>query len=88
MIPLAVVGLALAAACAVYRLIVGPTLADRVIALDVALVGLMVGIAVDAAHRDDTTWLNLLVVIAIIGFTATVAVTRYMDRGSRGGEAR
>ena len=79
-------GLALAAACAVYRLLVGPTLADRVIALDVALVSLMVGIAVDAANRRDTTWLNLLAVIAIIGFTATVAITRYMERNA--GSAR
>lgn len=73
-------GLILAAACAIYRVLRGPTLADRVIALDVALVSLMVAIAIDAAHRDDTTWLNLLIVIAIIGFTATVAITRFMER--------
>ena len=77
---IAYAGLVLGATAAVYRLVVGPTLADRVIALDLALVSLMTGIVVDAAHRDDTTWLNLLVVIAIIGFTATVAVTRFMER--------
>lgn len=80
MIVVAYAGLVLAAACAVYRLLVGPTLADRVIALDVALVSLMVGIAVDAADRGDTTWLNLLVVVAIVGFTATVAITRFVER--------
>ena len=56
------------------------TLADRLIALDLLLVALMTGIVVDAAHRDSTTWLNLLVVIAIIGFTATVAVSRFMEQ--------
>lgn len=76
----AYIGLAVAAACSVYRLLRGPTLADRVIALDVGLVSLMVAIAIDATYRDDTTWLNLLVVIAIIGFTATVAITRFMER--------
>lgn len=81
-VALAFAGLAIAAACALYRLLVGPTLADRVIALDVALVSLMVAIAVDAANRGDTTWLNLLVVIAIIGFTATVAITRFMERNA------
>ena len=80
MIVVAYIGLAIAAACALYRLLVGPTLADRVIALDVALVSLMAAIAIDAAHRRDTTWLNLLVVIAIVGFTATVAITRYMEQ--------
>ena len=77
---LAYAGLVIAAAAAVYRLVVGPTLADRVIALDLLLVALMTGIVVDAANRDTTTWLNLLVVIAIIGFTATVAVSRFMEQ--------
>lgn len=77
---LAYCGLVIAAAAAVYRLVVGPTLADRVIALDLLLVALMTGIVVDAAYRNTTTWLNLLVVIAIIGFTATVAVSRFMEQ--------
>lgn len=74
--------LTIASVFAIVRMVVGPTLADRVIALDVLLVSLMVAIAVDAANRDDITWLNLLVVIAIIGFTATVAVTRYIERNA------
>lgn len=73
-------GLFVAAACALYRLLVGPTLADRIIALDLALICLMSGIAIDAANRGVTTWLNLLVVIAIVGFTATVATTRFIER--------
>ena len=77
--------LSLAAVFAVVRMVVGPTLADRVIALDVLLVSLMVAIAVDAANRGDLTWLNLLVVIAIIGFAATVAVTRYIERNAAEG---
>lgn len=77
---LAYSGLVIAAAAAVYRLVIGPTLADRVIALDLLLVALMTGIVVDAAYRDTTIWLNLLVVIAIIGFTATVAVSRFMEQ--------
>ncbi len=72
--------LGLAAILLTYRILVGPTLADRVIALDLLLVALMTGIVVDAAYRDTTTWLNLLVVIAIIGFTATVAVSRFMEQ--------
>jgi len=77
---IALVGLLIAAAAAIYRLVMGPTLADRVIALDLLLVALMTGIVIDASHRGSTTWLNLLVVIAIIGFTATVAVSRYMEQ--------
>lgn len=77
---IAFIGLLVAGAAAIYRLVVGPTLADRVIALDLLLVALMTGIVIDASYRDSSTWLNLLVVIAIIGFTATVAVSRYMEQ--------
>ncbi|MFK8023129.1 MAG: monovalent cation/H+ antiporter complex subunit F [Ilumatobacter sp.] len=79
-IAIAYAALVFAAAGAIFRLVRGPSMADRVIALDLLLVSLMTGIVVDAVNRDDQTLLNLLVVIAIIGFTATVAVARYMER--------
>ncbi len=62
-----------------YRILSGPAMADRIIALDVTLLSLMGAITVDAARRDDTTYLILLVVIAIIGFTATVAASRFLE---------
>ena len=68
-----------AGACGVVRLILGPSLADRVVALDVTLVGLMGAIAVDAARRDDTTYLITLVVLSIVGFTATLAASRFIE---------
>ena len=70
---------AVAGLCGAYRLLAGPHLADRVMALDVMLVSLMGAITVDAARRHDTTYLVLLVVIAIIGFTATVAAGRFIE---------
>ncbi|MEM7325145.1 MAG: monovalent cation/H+ antiporter complex subunit F [Actinomycetota bacterium] len=69
----------LAGLCGVYRLLTGPGLADRVMAFDVALISLMGAVTVDATRRDDTTYLVLLVVLAIIGFTATVAASRFLE---------
>jgi multicomponent Na+:H+ antiporter subunit F len=69
--------------CALVRLVRGPTLADRVVALDVALISLMAGITVGAADAGDSVVLNLPVVIAIIGFTATVAASRFIERERR-----
>jgi multicomponent Na+:H+ antiporter subunit F len=74
----------IAGTCALVRLIVGPTLADRVVALDVALISLMAGIAVDAAATGDSSALVLPAVIAIIGFTATVAVSRFIEQQGSG----
>jgi len=71
---------AVAALCAIWRLLRGPGLAERIMALDVALVCAMGAIAVDAARRNDMTYLVILVVIAMIGFTATVAANKYLER--------
>lgn len=70
---------AFAALCSTVRLLQGPGLADRIMALDVTLICLMGAIAVDAARRDDTTYLVLLIVLAIIGFTATVAASKFLE---------
>ena len=71
--------LLLTAACAGVRLFRGPGLADRVISLDVVLISLMGGIAVHAAETGSSSFLSLLVVIAIVGFTATVAASRFIE---------
>lgn len=71
--------LVVAAALAVARLLRGPTLADRIIALDVVLVTLMGSIAINAVREDTALPLGILVAIAIIAFTATVALTRYIE---------
>ena len=65
---------------ALYRLIIGPSVADRIVALDVVLMSLMGAVVVDGVRRDDTTYFVLLVVLAIVGFTATVAASRYLER--------
>lgn len=75
----AVVLFGVAGLCGAVRLLIGPNLADRVIALDVTLISFMGAIVVDAARRDDTTFLILLVVIAIIGFTATISASRFLE---------
>ncbi len=62
-----------------YGLVSMPNLADRIIALDLALISFMGAIAIDGARRGSTTYFILLAVIAIIGFTATVAATRLIE---------
>jgi len=69
--------------CAGIRLLVGPSLADRVAALDVMLIALMAGIAAHAADTGDPVYLELLVVVAIVAFTATVAASRFIEHEGR-----
>ena len=83
MITLAVGGFALAGLCGVFRLLAGPTLADRIVALDLLLLSLMGSMIVDAVERNDTTYLIVPVVLAIIGFTATVAACQFIEHEGR-----
>jgi multicomponent Na+:H+ antiporter subunit F len=77
--PIALSIFALAALIGAYQLLTAPTLADRVVALDVVLISLMGGVVVDAAMNRDTTNLVFLVVLAIIGFTTTVSISRFIE---------
>ena len=58
--------LALTTLMAIIRVLMGPTLADRIVALDVALLSLMGGIAVRAADEETTSGLYLVAVIAVV----------------------
>jgi len=75
----AMLGLALLAAFV--RLVRGPTLPDRIVAMD--LFGmLVVGIIVVLAGRTGVrATLDAAIVIALIGFLGTVAYASYVERG-------
>jgi multicomponent Na+:H+ antiporter subunit F len=65
------------------RLVRGPTLADRVIALDVGLVALMGAMGTLAAESGETLYVDILVVIAIVAFAATVVLSRFIETTGR-----
>jgi multicomponent Na+:H+ antiporter subunit F len=78
-VPLATLGVALIVSF--IRLAKGPTLPDRVVAMDlfgVLVVGLIV---VLAAWTGVRATLDAAVVIALIGFVGTVAYATYVERG-------
>jgi len=63
---------------AVVRVLRGPTLADRILGLDVATtlgVGL---IAVFAMTVGQWLYLDVAIALALVGFVATVAFARYL----------
>jgi multicomponent Na+:H+ antiporter subunit F len=65
---------------ALVRLALGPTLPDRVVALDV-VANLAVGaIAASAVAFDEPALLQPALVVALIAFIGTVAFARYLER--------
>lgn len=78
-ITLAVIGLAVL--LGVVRLVRGPDLANRVVAIDL-LSALGVGLAGAAAvASDDAVYLDVALVLALIAFIGTVAFARYAEHG-------
>lgn len=69
-------------ALTVYRLLRGPTLADRVVALDMlALLGIGF-IGVFSVATKEYAFLDVAIALALVGFLATVAFARYVYRGA------
>ena len=78
-ITLAMLGLALLVAF--IRLVKGPTLPDRIVAIDlfgVLVVGLIVVLAGWSGVRAT---LDAAIVIALVGFLGTIAYATYVERG-------
>ncbi|QFY59470.1 cation:proton antiporter [Rhizobium grahamii] len=76
--------LAIAFLLAGWRVIAGPTLPDRVLALD-TLSGIAIGfIAVVAVKTGFTLYIDIAIALGLVGFLATVAFARFVL--SQGGE--
>jgi len=79
-IDITLVMLTLAALLAFVRVVRGPTLPDRVVAIDligVLIVGVLV---VEAAATGNQAFLDVAIVIALISFVGTIAYARYVER--------
>ncbi len=73
--------LALALLLALYRLVRGPSLADRVVALDLISMILAGKILIYIFMTGQTIYLDAIVVLALISFFGTVAFARYLEKG-------
>lgn len=70
--------LTLAFLVTIYRIITGPTLPDRVIALDM-LIAVAIGyIAVVALRTGFTLYLDVAIALGLVGFLSTVAFARFV----------
>jgi len=82
---LIVLGLALIVTVA--RIVTGPTLPDRVLALDLLTVLGLGFIAVLAVRTGFYLYLDIAIALALLGFLATVAFARYIWRRALSAEA-
>ena len=79
MIAVAYVVLGLAAALFAFRLLRGPSLADRVIGIDGIIVTGMALIIVQAMDTGQGAFLPSAVVLALVSFISTSVVARFIE---------
>jgi multicomponent Na+:H+ antiporter subunit F len=71
--------LAVAGLLTLIRLIKGPWILDRAMALDVLVVLIVAGFAVNMAMTDSVLSLPILVCTALLGFVGTLSVVRLTE---------
>jgi multicomponent Na+:H+ antiporter subunit F len=64
-----------------WRLLRGPTLADRVVALDLIAVLVIGMISVDAVVTGEASLLRVATVVALLAFLGTIAFVRRIEKG-------
>ncbi len=63
------------------RIIMGPSLPDRVIALDMIGVNLISGIAIISIIFDTKSFLDVILILGILAFISTIAFSKFIERG-------
>jgi multicomponent Na+:H+ antiporter subunit F len=71
--------LAIAAIASVVRVVRGPSVADRMVALDTLLFVGVGGLGVYIVSTGDTTYIAVLVIAVLTAFISTVIVARYIE---------
>jgi len=78
---IALILLALAVAGCMYRVLRGPSMADRITALDTVGVNIIAIIVVLSMMLDTQAYLEVMLLVGILAFLGTVAFAKYIERG-------
>jgi len=70
----------LGVAFAFVRLLLGPSLSDRIVALDMMTVLIVAFCGLYAMLAEDEAFVDVAIVLALVGFLATVALARFVER--------
>ncbi|MER1986852.1 MAG: Na(+)/H(+) antiporter subunit F1 [Solibacillus sp.] len=65
----------------IYRLVIGPSASDRVIALDALGVALIALIGLFSIMVETSFYLEIILLLAILSFIGTVAFSKFIEKG-------
>lgn len=80
-IPLCLVLIGMALLLTLARLVKGPSLPDRILALDTLYINAIALIVLLGIWEGSALYFEAALLIAVMGFVGTVAITKYLLRG-------
>ena len=80
-LPVAFAAFAVALALNAWRLLKGPSLADRILALDTLSINTLAVLVLLGIQRDSQLYFEAALIIALLGFVGTVVLSKYLLRG-------
>jgi len=81
-LPIAFVLVTLALVLSMLRLLIGPDLPDRILALDTLYINSIALLLLLGMHLGSPLYFEAALLIAVIGFVGTVALSNYLLRGN------
>ncbi|MDX1250792.1 MAG: K+/H+ antiporter subunit F [Gammaproteobacteria bacterium] len=78
---IALTAISLAMLLNLWRLLCGPDLPDRVLALDTLYINTIALLVLLGIHFDSLVYFEVSLLIAIVGFIGTVVFSKYVLRG-------
>lgn len=64
-----------------WRLVIGPSLPDRILALDTMYINAIALLVLFGIYQGSTVYFEAALLIAVMGFVGTVALSKYLLRG-------
>lgn len=80
-LPLAFVLVGAAFALSFWRLLVGPSAPDRILALDTLYINTIALLVLFGIQLGSALYFEVALLIALVGFVGTVALCKYLTRG-------
>jgi multicomponent Na+:H+ antiporter subunit F len=77
----ALLGISISIFGLIYRVIKGPSMHDRVIALDAIGINLIALVALTSIVLDTSAYLEAILLLGILSFIGTVAFAKYLEKG-------
>jgi multicomponent K+:H+ antiporter subunit F len=80
-IPIALFIVSLALALNLWRLVLGPSLPDRILALDTMSINAIALLVLYGIYQQSPHYFEVALLIAVMGFVGTVVLSKYLLRG-------